>query len=226
MTVLQCFQAASRRMLAQDQSSLFTGSDAFQLKMREIFNEAAADIVQSHDWRALTNLAQLPADGATQDFALPADYGRMPVKADVHSILWFKAYDPVPDLDRWIELQQFMPASVPGYWTIYGNQMHIMPAPSADAQPKFFYITKQFVTGVGGTQTEFQADADTFMLDESLLTLAAIWRWKAAEGLDYQEDMQNYEVRLSQLTAKDKGSNVIRLGRSDPSRLGIWALGR
>lgn len=75
-------------------------------------------------------------------------------------------------------------------------------------------------------KADFDSDDDSFVLDEQLLLLSTIWRWKQAEGLDYQEDMQNYEVRLSQLAAKDQGSRPIRANRSGLNRLGIWAMAR
>lgn len=227
MTILACFKSASRRLLGQDQNSLFTGSTAFQIKMQEIISEATLDIAQEHDWKALTRLCTLSADGSTQDFPLPADYDRMLVKADVHSSLWFRTYAAAKDMDEWLMLKNFMPSDIPGYWTLYNGQMHIMPAPPADEKPQFGYITNLLVKAQDGTaKTAFTTDSDSFVLDEQLLLLAMIWRWKAAEGLDYQEDMQNYENRKSQLAAKDHGSRPIRSNRRYRTAGGIWSLGR
>ncbi|KXV78779.1 phage adaptor protein [Acetobacter cerevisiae] len=227
MTVLDCFKQASRRLLAQDQNSLFTGSDPFQIKMQTIITEAALDLAQHHDWMALTKQCTLTTDGSTADFDLPADYGRMLVKADVHSSIWSVNYQAVRDLDEWTQLQRFMPSTIPGYWVIYGGQMHLMPVPRVDENPCFWYVSNNLVKGADGTQKPlFTTDADTFLLDEQLLTLAMIWRWKQAEGLDYQEDMQNYEIRLSQVATKDHGSLPIRSNRRGINRLGIWAIAR
>lgn len=227
MTVLDCFKQASRRLLAQDQNSLFTGSDPFQIKMQAIISEAILDMAQQHDWLALTNLCTLTTDGSTSDFDLPADYDRMLVKADVHSSIWSDNYNAVEDLDEWTQLQRFMPSTVPGYWIIYGGKFHLIPTPRENENPCFWYISNNLVKDADGTlKPLFTADADTFLLDEQLLTLAMIWRWKQAEGLDYAEDMQNYEVRLSRIAAKDHGSKPIRSNRRGMNRLGIWGLRR
>lgn len=227
MTVLDCFKQASRRLLAQDQNSLFTGTDAFQIKMQAIISEAILDIAQQHDWLALTKQCTLTTDGQTADFDLPADYGRMLVKSDVHSSIWSVNYQAAKDLDEWTQLQRFMPSTIPGYWIIYGGQMHLMPAPRINENPCFWYIASNLVRGDDGTlKPQFTTDSDAFLLDEQLLVLAMIWRWKQAEGLDYAEDMQNYEVRLSQIATKDHGSKPIRSSRNGLSRLGIWALAR
>lgn len=227
MTVLTCFKSASRRLLSQDQGSLFTGSDPFQIKFLEILSEAIQDIAQAHDWNDLTKLCTLTTDGSTADFALPADYDRMPIKADVHSSIWSVNYEPVKDNDEWIQLQRFMPSTIPGYWIIYGGQMHLLPTPRVNENPCFWYISINIVRGSDGTlKSAFTSDDDSFVLDEQLLLLCAIWRWKQAEGLDYQEDMRNYEIRLSQLAAKDQGSKPIRSNRRGLNRLGIWAMAR
>lgn len=227
MTVLTCFQKASRRLLSQDQGSLFTGDEPFQIKCKELLSEAALDIAQAHDWNDLSSLCTLTTDGNTADFLLPADYGRMLVKADVHSSIWSVNYLACQDKDEWIQLQRFMPSTVPGYWIIYSGQMHLLPTPRENENPCFWYISKNLVRAADGTlKSDFTADEDTFILDEQLLLLCLIWRWKQAEGLDYQEDMRNYEIRLSQLAAKDHGSKPIRSSRGGLNRLGIWAMAR
>lgn len=227
MTVLDCFRQASRRLLAQDQNSLFTGTDPFQIKARAILCQAALDMAQQHDWLALTTLCTITSDGSTADYPLPDDYDRMLVKSDVHSAIWSINYQPAADLDEWIQLQRFMPSTIPGYWIIYGGQFHLLPPPRIGDNPCFWYITKNIVKASDGTlRDQFTADDDTFLLDEQLLTLALIWRWKQAEGLDYAEDMQNYEARLSQIAGKDHGSQPIRSSKRGATRLGLWAIPR
>lgn len=227
MTILDCFKSLSRRILAQDQASLYSGMDATQFKVQEIANEAALDIAQAYDWLELTRMDTIAADGQAMAFDLPADYGRMLVKGDVHSYLWFRDYQRARDMDEWMRIINFKPSAVPGWWTLYGGQIHFWPPPPADAQPRFGYISNQIVRAQDGTlKTAFSTDSDAFVLDEQLLLLAMIWRYKQAEGLDYQEDMQNYEIRLSQLAAKDKGSRPIRSTRRSVANLGIWAIAR
>lgn len=227
MTVLDCFKQASRRLLAQDQNSLFTGSDPFQIKMQAILSEAVLDIAQQHDWLALTKQCTLVSDGSTSDFSLPTDYDRMLVKSDIHSSIWSINYKAAADLDEWTQLQRFMPSTIPGYWIVYGGQMHLMPAPRADENPCFWYISSNLVKDANGAlKTSFTTDSDAFVLDEQLLVLAMIWRWKQAEGLDYAEDMQNYEMRLSQIAGKDHGSRPIRSSYRARPTLGLWAIPR
>jgi hypothetical protein len=41
-----------------------------------------------------------------------------------------------------------------------------------------------------------------------------VWKWRANKGLSYAEDLNNYEDAKQKLIAADKGSCVIRIGRS------------
>ncbi len=51
------------------------------------------------------------------------------------------------------------------------------------------------------------------MLPERLLTLCLIWTWKAQKGIDYQEDMANYQIALAQEIGKARGPSTIAVGK-------------
>jgi hypothetical protein len=65
----------------------------------------------------------------------------------------------------------------------------------------------------GSAKAAFTADDDTFVLDERLLTLDCIWRWKAQKGLEYAEHMQNAEIARSKAISDDKGPRILVQGR-------------
>lgn len=76
------------------------------------------------------------------------------------------------------------------------------------------YISKEWARDSSGNpKGEFTADDDEFILDNRLLRLGLIWRWRQQKRLEYGEDMQTYEIALSQAQARDKGARVIRSPR-------------
>src|SRR5690606_28988565 len=103
----------------------------------------------------------------------------------------------------------------PGAWIILENQFNFLPAPADQQEAEYPYITKNIVVEDDGTTTKenFETDTDSFRLSERLLTLGTLWRWKEQKGLSYAEDLQTYEIALSQQQARDGGSRVIRSGR-------------
>ena len=56
----------------------------------------------------------------------------------------------------------------------------------------------------GGTgQQVWSDDTDVGRIDEELLTLGLIWRWKAMKGFSYQEEFNEYERQVADAIARD-----------------------
>jgi hypothetical protein len=60
----------------------------------------------------------------------------------------------------------------------------------------------------------FDADTDEFVLGDRLLTLAIIWQWKAQKGLQYAEDLANYENARKVAIDDDMGASIFAVGTS------------
>lgn len=232
MTVLSAVQSAMIRLVGRKDSAVFSSQDPTMIELADLINETATDIMKKHDWQALTKIATITGDGATTAFPVPADYDRMALAQGVaNSASWFWGFDAVPDLDTWIAIQngQFLGVT-PGWWIILANQFQFAPAPGSRQTAKYPYISANIaISPTSVPQRAFSADQDKSVLDERLLTLGLIWRWKAQKSLDYTEDMRNYEIALSEAMARDGGSRVIRSsGRRVPANVAVgwpWALG-
>jgi hypothetical protein len=188
--------------------------------------------MKTHGWRALTKFHTITGDGTTTAFDLPADYDRMALAEDVTDPLnWLWGYSQVQSLTEWMVITSSgFTGITPGWWIILEGQMNFAPAPSSGNQAKFAYISKNIGRdGAGNPIAAFTKDDDTFVLPERMLTLGLIWRWKAQKGMEYAEDLTNFEKALSENSARDKGATVIRKGapyRSLNTRIAWpWALG-
>lgn len=216
MTVLSACQEAATELNQPDIDSLFSSSDAFAKELRLQANRTAVAIMKCHDWRRLTLLGTLPGDGVTTQFDLPSDYDRMPKKQNVHSKAWQTAsFRSAPDLDRWLYYQDTGISGTPGNWTILGGKFQIFPAMSAAETARFYYISKNIVSG---NKSAFAADTDTFLLSERLLALGIVWRWRSMKRMEFAEDLQNFEIALSEEIGSDKGAQVLVAGRQ---RVGV-----
>ena len=65
--------------------------------------------------------------------------------------------------------------------------------------------------------TSYAADSNTTILDEDIITLGVIWRFLKQKGLPYDNQFQEYRLKLSELQAKDGAKQVIRM--AGPNRL-------
>lgn len=212
MTVLVAMQSAAVRLVGYKPGTFFDSAQQFELEMCDLVNEVADDIAKYHDWQALIRLHTIVGDGATSEFALPADYDRFPIKGAVQDYnSWSWGYHHYTDLDAFLydEARDFN--ALPGGWIIYGDMMRFSPPPGATTQARFPYITKEIVRSFStAPQEDFTADNDSFLLPERLLTLGLVWRWRENKGLDATGDQEAFIKALDEYAAKDGGPVVIR----------------
>lgn len=213
MTILSACQDAAGTLLGRRPSTFFgAGAGADEVEIAALANTAAKSIMKAHDWQKLKTLKTLTGDAATTSFTLPTDYNRMLKKGNVHSSANKPSlFSPVADEDEWLRITDDLATISPGHWIILGGTFQIFPAMPVGETARFYYISNLIFSGTKATAT---ADADTFFLDDELLTLGTIWRWRAKKGLEYAEDMTNFNDAEAKAISDDKGSRIIAIGRA------------
>lgn len=233
MTVLSACQSALVRLIGKRPSTVFSSQEQTVVEVADLITEVATDIMKGYDWQALTNIHLIEGDGVQTAFPMPDDYDRM-VKAsqimDPRSWAW--GYCRVQSVNDWLAITANGFTPMPGSWIILGGEFQFAPAPSTGPAGKFPYVSKNFAVAADGSlKAAFTADTDEFRLEERLLTLGLIWRWRAQKRLEYAEDLQTYEIALAQAQANDKGARVLRDGprwgaMGDVYPAYPWALGQ
>lgn len=214
MTVLSALQPATIRLVGQKPSAFFSATGGIEVELTDLANESARAIAEAYDWRALTTLATMVGYGGV-DFDLPDDFDRMPTDVRVWSTAWpGQYYQRARDLNEWYDNLQFVSAGAPGWWIMLDGKLQVHPAPPVGTNVQLYYVSRNSVRSAGGVpKAGFTADDDVFRLDERLITLDVIWRWRAQKRLEYAEDMRNFEIALSKRIKADKGSRVLIEGR-------------
>ncbi len=217
MTLLSVVQQASVKLGLARPTQVIASTDRTWQDVMAIVAESVDAILEAHDWQALKATATATGDAATTAFSLATiapNYQRMLKTASMWSSRYLWAMNHIVDTDQWLELVVRPYTQVTGSWTVYGGNLHILDTMASGDTAQFFYITNQIVRNAGGTyQSSFLADDDTFVLDEELLRLCLIWRFKAEHGRDYAEDMANFEDKLYKTIDRDGGSKPIVSGR-------------
>lgn len=218
MSALTAMQSAAIRIFGRKLTTFFSSTNTFEQEMVDLINEVAKSIADNHDWNALLKTHTIIGDGVDTTFPLPSDYDRMLLDGSIYDATNFAwGYQRIvrPDEFLYLQVRDFS-IITPGFWTMIGNEFQFLPAPSDQAQAKFLYITKNIVRDENGNLKEnFTADSDSFVLDERLLTLGLIWRWKEQKKMDAGSDQANYDALFSDLSGRDGGSKPIRT----PSRM-------
>ena len=102
------------------------------------------------------------------------------------------------------------------------NHLYMFPAPPAGNTVALEYGSRFWCQDAGGEgQETWEADDDTGVLDEGLMTLGLRWRILQADGLDYGEAFRSYEMEVAQAIARDGGNPVLSLDNDVPLRRAI-----
>lgn len=210
MPVLPAIKSAILRCTGVVVEGVFSSTDQIAIEMADLANDVATDIARGHDWRALTKIASITG-AAAFNYPLPDDYDRMTLSSEVDDAnSWFWGYEPFVAVNDWLRFRSGTYSIVsPGGWIIIGGEIQFFPAPNGEAQ--YPYISNEWARNeIGDPINAFSLDTDNFILDDRLLTLGLIWRWRAMKGLDYSEDLVNYETEFARSQARDKGSRLLR----------------
>lgn len=181
-------------------------------EMLALANEVAQRIAyDTRDWTTLRALQLFTGNGVLTDFALPANYKRMLLTANV-----YRSTDTqtpmrfVVDTDEWIARRIGNTVESRGEWTMLGGKMVIQPMMGVGVTATFPYLDKNCVTlASGGYGDRFVADGDSYRLDERLLKLGMTWQWKAQKGSPYAEDMGSFSDALATAMGHDQPAPIL-----------------
>lgn len=114
------------------------------------------------------------------------------------------------------EWQQLKAQLMQGPWyqyTIRGNNFLMIPPPAQGDTIYFEWITKYWCTNAAGTvgQLAMVADTDVSKIDETVITLGAIWRFRKGKGLSWQVDYDKWQDKIGELTTRDGAKARINL---------------
>jgi len=219
VSILSVCQDAATKLNRSRPTSIFSSADAFAAELLLAAKDTAESLVkEEHDWRALTLMATCTGDASTTVFpfaTVAPSFERMIKDAKLHSLRFRNAtFRWAKDLDEWLFIKDNLLVGSPGNAVQLNNAIQIFPAMPASDTARFFYISSSYaLSAAGASQATFQADSDTFALDERLLRLGIIWRWRSDKRLEYAEDLKNYEIAKASAQAKDKGNQAIVVGR-------------
>ena len=167
--------------------------------MLTIAQQAGEEIAHRVDWNRLLKTATI----AAVPYTLPEDYHR-PVAGSMIVTALGQLARPVTNSGQWAVLEQ-VGSTQPYYYRSAGT-IAIVPT-SAGVNARLNYVSGHFVASANGTdfRPAFSADDDTTVFNEDLLVKNMAWRWKRQKGLDYTDDLAEFEAMLQSEINADRG---------------------
>lgn len=174
-------------------------------------NEEGQDLAARYPWTALQTEATFTTlatedQGLVETIAPGVDY-------IVNDTIWNRSLRrPVFGPRNQQSWQQQKAFAINGPWSSYriqGGHIRMYPVPSAGQSCYFEYISKNWCSDSTGatTYSSWNANTDLPLLDEQLIILGTIWRWKKLKGFEYAEDFNTYERRVNNAMARDGGKD-------------------
>ena len=190
-------------------------------RARNAWGASWADLVKGH---VLTTDEQESGEveriGGGYD--LPADYATMvnetawditnhrPIDGNTgpqdwsSSIAWLSQ---VSDLRQSYRIVSNMPSGL-------GRRLQLYPVPPAGREVVFFYNSTHWVRGADGTTRDhILENTDVPILDDTLMELDLVWRFKHSRGLHYQLELAEFDQERNRLMAQDSEPRTIQIGR-------------
>jgi hypothetical protein len=225
MSLLSICQNAATACGFPSPSSIINSTDKTAIQLLSLANREGAFLSTEKDWSELVSEHTFTLATADQDYALPADF---------RWIIPMTTYDrddnrivlnPITSQD-W----QFLKAwtSISGITRrarIRAGQLEFEQTISATDNGKtiaFEYLSSYWAETSGGTaKSGFTIDTDVSRIDEEIMTLGLIWRFRRAKGLDFMDERAEYQARLSRIKAADGGSRTLSMNGTSLRNLAL-----
>ena len=187
-------------------------------KMVAYAEDAGRDCIERVDWRSLKFTTTITGDGSTTLWSLPTDFMRLcpsdksPKGAFVSNVRpLLPLFGPVND-EELNQAKQFPAMPVVPLWRLIGSYVEIWPALAAAEIVTYNYFSNAWINPVlGANQTAWGLDTDTSIINEDTIMKGVVWRWKCSEGLDYAEDMRQFELSLDRNAAQEGTGRIVSM---------------
>lgn len=213
-TCLQIIQTACRRIGILAPNAAVGSTDPQIIQLLAISEEEGQELEERYNWQGLQTEATFTTVAAELQGTLATIAPGF--ESIVNDTIWNRSLRrPVygPSTQQVWQQDKAMQLNGPfNSFRIKNDQILFYPAPAVGQTCAFEYNTKNWIsTSLGGTSETWTNDADTPLIDDRIVTLGTIWRWKAAKGLDYAEDFAKYERRVMDKMAKDAGKPTLSM---------------
>lgn len=215
MSLLTLIQNAADRIGVVRPSTVISSSDPQVVRLLGMAQQEGKALAERHDWQVLTKESTFTATATeTQSSVLPSAFDRFVDQTFYNRSKMRPVLGPVTAQD-WQQIKATVSVTVVEAFRQRGSSTDLLftPTPTVGDSYAFEYISKNWCAKADATeQSAWALDTDTGILDEELMTLGVVWRFKAAQGLDYSEEFRNYELMFAQRTSRDGGKPRIRVG--------------
>ena len=226
MSLLTIVQNAADIIGVDRPASVVSNADPQLRTMHALLNRAGRNLVKLRNtwgggWSVLEREHIFTTVGGQAEYDLPFDFGELIADTVWDRSNFFEARGPLsPQLWQQVKSGLLASAALRKRYRIKRSstgmikKFFIDPTPQASGEELVIeYLSERWVRDQAGSElrTGFEADDDIALLDEDLLEMDLIWRFKQAKGLSYAAEIAEFEMERDKRMANDGGTTKINL---------------
>lgn len=219
-TLLELVQAAANEIGIPAPQFLFGSQNDQEKQLLALANREGKDFSsmanKNGGWQNLRKDYTFNTVVGQVDYDLPSDFEYFVQKTFWDNQFKWSLIGPISAQEKQI-LRYGVVASGPrNKFYIRENKMWLDPVPQDEVLIAYDYYSNHWCkSALGVTQPYWQADTDTYLLDEDCFIQGLKWRFLRAKGLSYAEEFKAYEDDCERVMGRDGGSRDLPLGGSD-----------
>jgi hypothetical protein len=199
-----CAAAADELGLAEPSAIVGMSDDQDAVTLLRMAKEEGRTLARRCKWEALTRehtFSTVAAD--IQVSSIPVDFESMVPDTVFNRTTRRRVAGPLT-AEEWQSYKSSLVTRVDPAYRIRQGAFLMTPQPPAGETIAYEYVSKYWCVSSGGTRQEtWLADTDTALLDEGVIVLGVIWRYRKTRGLEYQEDFAEYNRQVMDLIHRD-----------------------
>jgi hypothetical protein len=217
MTLLSIANSVAIKVLKQTVTAAVGTNEPNVAQLIELINEEGQEQAAKYTWQVLCNEGSVTTVAAESQ-GLMTTLAGADFQFIVNETMWNRSQRrPVPGPIKDAEWQALKATFITGPWIQYrvrGNQLLFIPIPAAGQSVYYEWQSKYWCTDATGVtgKSAMTADTDISKLDERLLILGTIVRFKSANKLDYSADQEKYDAAIADAQTRDGSKPRLTLG--------------
>lgn len=224
MSLLSIVQGAAAELKIVQPTTVIGSVDPNAPQLLAFANKEGKEQARRFDWQVLQKEATFTAvasDVQTTLSTVASDFGRY-----LNETMWNRSANwrvggPLTPEEWQRKKASAAQVGIGNWFRIRGNQILFYPNGVAGETIYFEYISKNWCQSSAlVAQSAWAADDDTALIDEEIIRLGVIWRFRKSKGFDYGEDFRTYEMALIDLFGPDAGKACIDM-TNEPETFGV-----
>ena len=152
-----------------------------------------------------------------QAYPLPSDFDFMISGTQWDRGFRWQIFGPLTPQEWQVLKSGLSPTGPRRRFRLMAGQFYLDPIPYDQNLLVYEYYSLNFAKTGGITPNNFfTSDTDTYVLEDDLMILGLIWRYKRAKGLDFSQEFKTYQDAVQRELGHDTSARTLRLDIATP----------